>query len=52
VKPDGTVSNIEILQSTGQSFIDRGVVGAFTKWRFLPNSVKEVRIPAYYTIER
>jgi TonB family protein len=52
VRPDGTVSNVEILQSTGQGFIDRGVISAFAKWRFRPNSVKEVRIPAYYTIQR
>jgi TonB family protein len=52
VRPDGTVSGIEILQSTGHSFIDRGVIRAFSRWRFLPNSVKEVRIPAYYRVER
>jgi TonB family protein len=52
VKPDGTVSSVGILQSTGQGFIDRGVVRAFARWRFRPGSVKEVRIPAYYIIER
>ena len=51
VKPDGTVISIAILQSTGQSFIDRGVIRAFARWRFQPNSVKEVRVPAYYTVE-
>ena len=51
VRPDGTVISIEILQSTGHGFIDRGVIRAFAKWRFRPNSVKEVRIPAYYTVE-
>lgn len=52
VRPDGTVSSVEILQSTGQGFIDRGVIRAFAQWRFRPNSVKEVRIPAYYTVQR
>jgi hypothetical protein len=27
-------------------------MGAFARWRFFPNSVKEVRIPAYYTVHR
>ena len=51
VTPGGTVSSIGILQSTGHGFIDRGVIRAFARWRFQPNSVKEVRVPAYYTVE-
>lgn len=51
VRADGTVAHIEILQSTGARFIDRDVSKAFAKWRFRPNSVKEVRVPAYYAFE-
>jgi TonB family protein len=49
VSSDGTVSQVEILRSTGHPGIDRNVMSAFGKWRFRPNSVKEVRMPAYFT---
>jgi TonB family protein len=49
VRNDGTVSSVEILQSTGHRVLDSNCVRAFAKWRFQPNSVKEVRLPAYYT---
>jgi TonB family protein len=52
VRSDGTVSSVEILHSTGHKILDGNCVGAFSKWRFQPNSVKEVRLPAYYTISR
>jgi TonB family protein len=52
VRGDGTVSNVEILQSTGHKILDANCVSAFSKWQFQPNSVKEVRLPAYYTVSR
>jgi TonB family protein len=52
VRSDGTVSNVEILQSTGHKILDANCVSAFSKWQFQPNSVKEVRLPAYYTVSR
>jgi TonB family protein len=51
VRPDGSVSSVEILQSIGPAFLDRAVIKAFARWRFRPNSVKEVRVPAYYSLE-
>jgi TonB family protein len=48
VRSEGTVSNVEVLQSTGHRTLDGNCVRAFGKWRFKPNSVKEVRLPAYY----
>src|SRR5688572_5627585 len=52
VRPDGTVSNVEKLHTTGQRFLDRDVTKAFFKWRFRPGSVKEVRVPAHFTVSR
>jgi TonB family protein len=52
VRPDGTVSNVEMLHTTGQRFLDRDVLKAFAKWRFRPGSVKEVRVPAHFTVHR
>ena len=49
VRSDGAVSSVEVLQSTGHGTLDGNCVRAFAKWRFQPNSVKEVRLPAYYT---
>ncbi len=49
VRSDGTVSDVEILQSIGHPTMNRDCIKAFQQWRFRPNSVKEVRIPAYYT---
>jgi TonB family protein len=48
VRSDGTVAKVEILQSIGQSSLDAEWVKAFMKWRFRPNSVKEVRVPGDY----
>ena len=52
VRPDGTVSNVEKLHTTGQRFLDRDVTKAFAKWRFRPGSVKEVRVPAHFAVTR
>lgn|SRR6267143_1137536 len=46
---DGTVSSIEILQRIGHPHMDGATLRAFAKWRFRPNSVKQVRVPSYYT---
>jgi len=49
VRPDGGVSSVEILQPQGHVQMDSATVHAFEKWRFRPNSVKEVRVPAYFS---
>jgi TonB family protein len=49
VRSDGTVSSIEILQRIGHPQMDGATVRAFAKWRFRRNSVREARVPAYYT---
>jgi TonB family protein len=48
VRSDGTVSNVEILQSIGASRFDAEWVKTLMKWRFRPNSVKQVRVPGDY----
>jgi TonB family protein len=49
VRPDGTVSDVETLQSIGHPTANSDSIRAFKQWRFRPNSVKAVRIPTYYT---
>jgi len=48
-KQDGTVSNVETLPSIGHPYATRDCINAFSKWRFRPDSVTTLRIPAYYT---
>jgi TonB family protein len=52
VRSDGTVENVETLQSTGHRGADADTVTALRKWRFRPNSVKEVRVPSQYAFSR
>lgn len=49
VRPDGTVSRAEMFQSTGQPILDKVSIAAFSRWRFVPGSVKKVKIPIRYT---
>jgi TonB family protein len=49
VRPDGTVSNVEVLYSTGYSELDEKNKKWFLKWRFQPNSVVQVRVPSGFT---
>jgi TonB family protein len=49
VRPDGTVSEVQPLQSTGHPELDAASVAAFSKWRFYPGQLKAVKIPITYT---
>lgn len=48
VRSDGTVEKVEKLQSTGHSGVDGEIARSLRKWRFRPNSVSSVRVPANY----
>ena len=52
VRSDGTVENVEVLQTVGHRGADADMVKALRKWRFRPNSVKEVRVPSQYAFSR
>lgn len=52
VRSNGTVEKVEQLQSTGHSVLDSEIMTAFMKWRFRPNSVTSVRVPAHYAVTR
>jgi TonB family protein len=49
IRPDGTVSDVQALQSTGHDELDAASIAAFSKWRFYPGQFKVVRIPVTYT---
>jgi len=44
VRPDGTVSNVEMLNSTGYNHLDKRGMQWAREWRFRPNSVVQVRV--------
>jgi TonB family protein len=48
IRPDGTVSDVQTLQTTGHNELDNASIAAFSKWRFYPGQVKVVRIPITY----
>lgn len=48
VRPDGTVSNVEVLSSIGYHELDERAKKWFMRWRFQPNSVTQARAPVSY----
>jgi len=50
VRPDGTVSSVEVIQSTGHKILDDASVEAFSRWRFKSGlASSKVKIPVTYT---
>ena len=49
VRPDGSVSRVDVLRSTGHKVLDDAVVAAFSKWRFRPGTMSEIRTPVNFT---
>jgi TonB family protein len=45
----GTVSGVRMLQSTGNSLLDGAAMDAYSKWRFKPGSVPQVKMPIEFT---
>jgi TonB family protein len=41
----GNVSGVRMLQSTGSSELDGAALQAYSKWRFKPGSVPQVKMP-------
>ena len=52
MRSDGTVSRVEIAESTGHAILDQISIQTFSRWRFVPESVprlKKIKIPVTYT---
>jgi TonB family protein len=41
----GNVAGVRMLQSTGNSLLDGAALDAYSKWRFKPGSVPQVKMP-------
>ena len=48
VRPDGTVSNVEMLHSLGYNELDKWATRHVRKFRFRPNSVVQVKMPVQF----
>jgi len=48
LRGDGTVSRVEILQSTGHAIFDQACVQAFSKWRFA-RGARAITIPVAFS---
>ena len=51
ISPDGTVSSVIVLKSTGHSLLDRAAIHAFQQWRFRPGSVHVVKLPINFSMK-
>ena len=52
IRPDGTVAEVRIMQSTGYAILDQSAVEAFHRWRFKPGKWKAVDEPMWFQLER
>ncbi len=50
VRADGTVSRVDVEDSTGSPLLDQTAIAAYSKWRFKPGGVKAVRVPIHFTM--
>src|SRR5437763_11281367 len=50
LRPDGTVSSVNILQSTGHEILDQAGTSALGRWRFQPSYMNAVKIPLRFTM--
>ncbi len=46
----GEVIAAQMEKSTGHAMLDHAALAAFSRWRFKPGTVKQVRIPIRYTM--
>jgi len=46
----GYVVGAHMLKSTGHPILDHAAISTFSRWRFKPGTVKQVRIPVNYEL--
>ncbi|PYJ55595.1 MAG: hypothetical protein DME82_06720 [Verrucomicrobia bacterium] len=51
IKPDGTVSSVTVLKSTGHMVLDQAAIHAFRQWRFRPGTLHVLKIPINFTMK-
>jgi TonB family protein len=48
-KDTGQVTGAQMLQSTGSKELDGSALEAYSRWRFAPGTVSQVKIPVEFT---
>jgi TonB family protein len=51
INPDGTVSSVTVLKSTGHMLLDQAAIHAFRQWRFRPGALRVLKIPINFTMK-
>lgn len=51
IKPDGTVSSVTVLKSTGHSLLDQAAIHAYRQWRFRPSALRSVKVPVNFSMK-
>ena len=51
IKPDGTVSSVTVLKSTGHILLDQAAIHAYRQWRFRPGALHALKIPISFTMK-
>jgi TonB family protein len=51
IKPDGTVSSVTVVKSTGHVILDQAAIHAFRQWRFTPGALPVMKIPINFTMK-
>jgi len=51
-KTTGAVARVDIEISTGSKLLDLHATNAFKKWRFVPGTIIEVRMPSAFQLRR
>ncbi len=53
IRAEGTVSSVEMVQSTGHPELDQSAAVAFSKWRFQPpGRATKLKMPISFTMKR
>ena len=50
VRPDGTVSSVDVRQSTGHEILDQAAIAALRQWRFKMRGGNLMKIPVNFTM--
>ena len=51
IEPDGTVSPVHVLKSTGHILLDQAAIHAYRQWRFRPGVLRTVKMPVTFTMK-
>jgi TonB family protein len=49
LRSNGTVQSVEVLKSTSHPDLDQAAINAFSRWRFKPSTVRQVKLPMSFT---